>query len=148
MSSDAKFLSVEVVDRRGPGEGLYRPSGPDLFMRVEIDKRVYKARIDIEELKKWNDALDNFPKNKEVEKVKAFVRELPVGRKLAQPERTAPRSTPACSRRIFHPVCLRIGTGSPSGRAVHSVGSRRPRPRIPAPRERGHDNRWCGDRVI
>ena len=44
-------------------------------MRVEIDKRVYKAWIDIEELKKWNDALDNFPENKEVEKVKAFVRE-------------------------------------------------------------------------
>ena len=35
--------------------------------------------------------------------------------KLAQPERTAPRSAPACSCRIFHPVCLRTGTDSPSG---------------------------------
>ena len=43
MSSDAKFLSVEVVDRRGPGEGLYRPSGSDVFMRVEIHGRIRKA---------------------------------------------------------------------------------------------------------
>ena len=75
MRSDAKFLLVEVVDRRGPGEGLYRPSGPDVFMRVEIDGRIRKAWIDIEELIKWNDALDDFPGNQEVEKVKAFVRE-------------------------------------------------------------------------
>ena len=75
MNSDAKFRSVEVVDRRGPGEGLHCPSGPDVFMRVEIDGGIRKARIDIEELIKWNDALDDFPENQEVEKVKAFVRE-------------------------------------------------------------------------
>ena len=51
MSLDAKFRSVEVVDRQGPGEGLHRPSGSDVIMRLKINGRIRKARIDIGEFK-------------------------------------------------------------------------------------------------
>ncbi|MCY4460625.1 MAG: hypothetical protein OXC26_09580 [Albidovulum sp.] len=75
MSSGAKLRSVEFVIPQGPGEGLHRPPGPDVLVLVEIDGRIHKAYIDIEELIKWNDALDDFPENQKDERVKAFVRE-------------------------------------------------------------------------
>ena len=41
-------------------------------------------------------------------------------REMPRSRRTAPRSAPACSCRIFHPVCLQTRTGSSSERATPS----------------------------
>ena len=70
MSSDAKLCSVEVVP-------VPQSTRTNVFIRVKIDERIHKARIDIAELIKFNDALDSFDEENEKEKVKVkvFVRQ-------------------------------------------------------------------------